>query len=196
MPESFKKSKEQRAKSEERKEFNPSLLTLFFLRFALCALLFASFAFADPPSPFAGENLLNQPAPEFKLKDVNGSEVSLASYKGNVVLLNFWATWCPTCTEEMPSLNKLSRQLKNRKFSVIAVSTDRSVTDVKDFVKTHPLDFTVLVDRGLSVSRSLYKVFVLPTSFLIDKKGVIVERYYGEEDWVGTEMVRKIESLF
>jgi peroxiredoxin len=157
-------------------------------------LLFASFAFADPPSPFAGENLINLPAPEFKLKDVNGSEVSIASYKGTVVLLNFWATWCPSCRDEMPALNKLGRQLKNRKFSIIAVSTERSVSAVRDFLKKYPSDFTVLVDYNLSVSRSLYKVFVLPTSYLIDKKGVIVEKYYGEEDWTGPEIVRKINE--
>ncbi len=173
MPESFK---------------NSLLLTLFFL-------FFVSFAFAQPPSPFAGEQLTDKQAPEFALKDINGSTVSLSSYKGRVVLLNFWATWCPACREEMPALNNLSRQLKNRKFSVLAVSADRSVSDVKDFLKKNPSDFTVVVDDSLSVSRSLYKVFVLPTSFLIDRQGVVVERYYGGEDWDDPAMVRKIESL-
>ncbi len=195
MPESFKNSIEQRAKGRERKEFNSSFLAQCFLLFALCTVLCASFAYADPPSPFAGEKLIDRQAPAFELKDVDGNTVSLSSYKGTVVLLNFWATWCPSCREEFPSLNKLSRQLKNKKFSVIAVSIDRSVSDVRDFLKKHPSGFTVLVDHSLSVSRTLYKVFVLPTSFLIDKSGVIVERYYGEEDWTGPDMVRKIESL-
>ena len=125
-------------------------------------MLCASFAYADPPSPFAGEKLIDRQAPAFELKDVDGNTVSLSSYKGTVVLLNFWATWCPSCREEFPSLNKLSRQLKNKKFSVIAVSIDRSVSDVRDFLKKHPSGFTVLVDHSLSVSRTLYKVFVLP----------------------------------
>src|SRR5208337_109579 len=111
--------------------------------------------------------LINRQAPEFSLKDVNGSTVSLSSYKGRVILLNFWATWCPSCTEEMPSMNKLARQLKNREFSVIAVSTDRSVSDVREFLKKNPSDCTVLLDYSLSVSKPLYKVFMLPTSFLI-----------------------------
>lgn len=157
--------------------------------------LLATDVYSEPPSPYAGEDLLNRPAPEFTLTDVKGSAASLASYKGSVVLLSFWATWCPSCRDEMPSLNKLARTLKNRKFSIIAVSTDRSVTAVSDFLKKHPTDFTVVVDDSLSVSRSLYKVFVLPMSFLIDKRGVIVARYYGGEDWAGPEMVRKIESL-
>ena len=175
-----------------------SFMCCFFclLPYTLCPLPFASSVlYADPPSPFAGEKLINRQAPEFALKDIDGGTVSLSSYKGTVVLLNFWATWCPSCREEIPSFNNLSRQLKNRKFSIIAISADRSVSDVKDFLKKHPSDFTVLMDYSLSVSRHLYKVFVLPTSFLIDKKGVIVERYYGEEDWAGPEMVSKIESL-
>ena len=167
--------------------FSVLLLTVY-------CLLLAS-AYADPPSPFAGEKLINRQAPEFALKDVNGSTVSLSSYKGKVVLLNFWATWCPSCREEMPSMNKLARQLKNREFSIIAVSTDRSVSEVRDFLKKHPSDCTVLVDYSLVVSKPLYKVFVLPTSFLIDKKGIIVEKYFGGEDWTGPDMVKKIESL-
>jgi len=166
----------------------------FFL-FALCTLLSAGFALADPPSPFAGEKLVNQQAPEFTLKDTGGHSVSLTTYRGSVVLLNFWATWCPSCKEEMPSLSKLGRQLKGEKFFIFAVSTDRSAEDAKDYLERHPMDFTVLLDTDVHVSRSLYKVFVLPTSFLIDKKGVIVERYYGEENWTDPEIIKKIESL-
>jgi len=170
-----------------------SLCSVFYVLLTACCLL-PSVLYAEDPSPFAGDKLINRQAPEFRLKDVNGKEVSLASYKGTVVLLNFWATWCPSCRDEMPFLNKLIGQLKNRKFSIIAVSTDRSVSDVKDYLKKHPSDFNVLVDHGLSVSRSLYKVFVLPTSFLIDKNGIIVDKYYGGEDWTDPEVVRKIES--
>lgn len=172
-----------------------SRLVFCFLLFALCALLFASFASAEPPSPFAGDNLINVQAPEFTLNNVDGKAVSLASYRGTVVLLNFWATWCPSCREEMPSMNKLARQFKNRKFSIVAVATDRSSSDVRSYLKKNPSDFTVLVDEGLSVSRSKYKVFVLPMSFLIDKNGMVVERYFGGEDWTDPGMIKKIESL-
>ena len=168
--------------------------SVFYVLLTACCLL-PAVLYAENPSPFAGDKLINRRAPEFKVKDINGSEVSLASYKGTVVLLNFWATWCPSCRDEMPSLNELSGQFKNRKFSVIAVSTDRSVTDVKDYLKKHPLDFTVLVDSNLSISRSLYKVFVLPTSFLIDKNGIVVKKYFGGEEWTDPEVIRKIESL-
>lgn len=174
-----------------------------FMSCALCLVVYAicflpvegTAASAEPPSPFAGDNIVDTQAPDFTLKDADGKAISLASYRGSVVLLNFWATWCPSCREEMPSMNKLVRQFKNRKFAIIEVATDRSSSDVRNYLKKHPSDATVLVDDGLSVSRSLYKVFVLPMSFLIDKKGVIVQKYYGEEDWTNPEIVRKIEGL-
>ena len=176
-----------------------SLFSIFLLDIVCCLVLtvycLLSSAYGETPSPYAGDSLVNSQAPEFTLKDVDGKAVSLASYKGTVVLLNFWATWCPSCRDEMPAMTKLSQQFKNRKFSIIAVSTDRSFSYVRDFLKKHPADFTVLVDDELAVSRSLYKVFVLPMSFLIDKKGMIVERYYGGENWTDPEIARRIDGL-
>ncbi|MGO9015767.1 MAG: redoxin domain-containing protein [Dissulfurispiraceae bacterium] len=204
MRESFKKRQRAKGVGQKLEEdtkggksvFYSLLFTFCFLPLAFSLLPLAdSVIYAGPPSPFDGEKNINQQAPEFALKDINGNTLSLSSYKGRVVLLNFWATWCPSCREEMPSLNKLSQKLKNRNFSIIEVSADRSVSDVKDYLRKHPSDCTVVVDDSLSVSRSLYKVFVLPTSFLIDKKGIIVKKYYGGEDWDGSEMVSKIESL-
>lgn len=150
---------------------------------------------AQPPSPYAVEKLSGQKAPDFTLKDINGNPVSLSSFKGKVVLLNFWATWCPPCRAEIPSMNKLQQMLKNRGLVILAVSTDRAVVDVKDFLKKNPVAFTVVVDYNLSVSRSLYKVFMMPTTFLIDRKGVIVEKYFGEQDWTDPDIIKEIEAL-
>lgn len=150
---------------------------------------------AQPPSPFAVDKLSGQKAPDFTLKDINGNSVSLSSFKGKVVLLNFWATWCPPCKAEIPSMNKLHQKLKNRGFVMLAVSTDRAVIDVKDFLKTTPVNFPVVVDYNLNVSRSLYRVFMMPTTFLIDRKGVIVEKYFGEQDWTEPEIIKEIEAL-
>jgi peroxiredoxin len=160
--------------------------------------LFASLIISEASesqSPFAGDKLINKTAPDFSLKDLKGKTVSLASYRGSVVLLCFWATWCPPCREEMPSLNNLSRQMKNRKFAVIAVSLDRSEEDSRDFFKKYPVDFPALADTKLAVSKSIYKVFMLPTTFLINKKGIIVEKFQGEEDWTEPGIVKRIEEL-
>lgn len=193
MQDSYKVWNEECGTNNKRK-ITASRLFLVFVVLPLFFVLLHS-AFAQDPSPFDGDKLLNHKAPEFALKNLNGSTFSLSSYKGRVVLLNFWATWCPPCRAEIPSLNKLSAHFKDSRFSIIAVATDRSVQDVKEALKSESVDFTVLVDNNISVSRPLYKVFMLPTSFLIDKKGVIVERYYGEVDWTDPQLIKKVESL-
>ncbi|MEJ2696606.1 MAG: redoxin domain-containing protein [Candidatus Sulfobium sp.] len=136
-----------------------------------------------------------QEAADFSLKDLGGKTITLSSLKGKVVILNFWATWCPSCVSEMPSLNTLYKEMKSRGLEVIAVSTDRSASSVGDFKDTHGLAFPVVMDEDREVTR-LYHVFSLPTSFLINKKGIIVEKFYGEYDWTEQEMKEKIEKLF
>lgn len=152
-------------------------------------------AHAQPPSPFAVEKLVGQNAPDFNLKDINGEQVSLSSFKGKVVLLNFWATWCPPCKEELPALNRLQQALKNKGFVVIAVSTDRSASDAREFIRKNPANFIIALDSNLDVSKNLYKVFMIPSTFLIDKRGIIVKRYFGVQDWAGKKMLKEIEVL-
>lgn len=135
-----------------------------------------------------------QKAAEFSLKNLAGKTVSLSASKGKVVLLNFWATWCPSCVSEMPSLNKLYKEIKSRGFEIIAVSTDGSASSVRDFREMHKLRFPVVMDEDREVIR-LYHVFSLPTSFLINKEGFIVEKFYGEYDWTSQEVKGKIEKL-
>jgi peroxiredoxin len=149
---------------------------------------------AQPPSPFDVEKLAGQKAPEFTLRDLTGNQVSLASFKGKTVLLNFWATWCPPCKDELPTIEKLHQAMTHRGLVVLAVSVDTSPTKVKDYVKEHPMSFSVLHDATLSVSRS-YKVFSLPMTFVIDKRGIIVDKHFGHRDWAKPEMVRSIEAL-
>lgn len=157
--------------------------------------LLPSVAFCQPPSPFAIDKMVGKKAPDFTLKDLAGNSVSLSAFKGKVILLNFWASWCPPCRAEMPTINKLNELLKNRGFVVLAVSTDRSIYDVKDYISKNPVNFTVLMDYNLSVSRNLYKVFMMPTTFLIDRKGIIVKKYFGEQDWSRPEMIKEIEEI-
>ncbi|MCL4457874.1 MAG: TlpA family protein disulfide reductase, partial [Nitrospirae bacterium] len=165
------KGKGQRARGALDRTYRLLPIAYCLLLFTIHFLLFTAEGFAQPPSPFAVDKLSGQRAPDFTLKDINGKPVSLSSFKGKVVLLNFWATWCPPCRAEIPSMNKLYQKLKNRGFVILAVSTDRAVIDVKDFLETTPINFPVVVDYNLTVSRNLYKVFMMPTTFLIDKMG-------------------------
>jgi peroxiredoxin len=134
-------------------------------------------------------------AADFSLKDLRGGAVSLSSMRGKVVLLNFWATWCPPCLSEMPSLNKLYLELRPRGFEVVAVSLDKSAENVGEYISKKGFKFLVLIDERNTVSKR-YKVFSTPTSFLIDRQGNIVERFYGEYDWQDREIKAKIEKLF
>lgn len=140
------------------------------------------------------EGMVGREAPEFTLKDVNGKSVPLSAFRGKVVLLNFWATWCPPCKAEMPSFQKLFQAERNRGLEVVAISTDKSVKDVRDYLSKNRFDFTVLVDDNAKV-RNLYRVFSMPTTYLIDRKGVIAEKFMGEYEWTSPEIRTKIEKL-
>ena len=117
------------------------------------------------------------------------------SHKGKVVILVFWATWCPPCKDELQSLNKLYQTYKSRGLVVLAVSSDRSLSSVKDFIAQNPVTFDILFDDKLSVSRDLYKAFMVPTTFVIDRRGVIFKKHFGEQDWTRPELVKEIDSL-
>ena len=149
---------------------------------------------ADGISPLNSDKIINSKAPDFTLKDLNGKTVSLSAYKGKVVLLNFFATWCPPCRAEMPAFNKLYQALKNRGLEVVAVSTDRSINDIKDFLESHKVDFLILFDSD-RIAAKQYRVFSMPTTFLIDRNGMIVEKFYGEYYWTESEKKGKIERL-
>lgn len=167
----------------------------FFPLIVLALVTIACFGCASglayPPHASAAEH---EKAPDFSLKDLEGRTVSLSSLKGKVVLLNFWATWCPSCVAEMPSLNKLYHSMKSRGLEVIGVSTDGSPAEVREYVQKKGLAFRVVVDESRDVSRK-YRVFSLPTTFLVDKKGDISEKFFGDYEWNNPEMKAKIEKL-
>jgi peroxiredoxin len=160
------------------------------LSFFLVFLFLTTEAF----TPFAADELVGKKAPGFTLKDLDNREVSLASLKGKVVLINFWATWCPPCKAEMPSLNMLYSEYKDRGFMVLAISMDRKEQEVIEYLKKNTFSFKVLLDPKMNATR-YYGVFSLPTSFLIDRNGVIVKRYLGEERWNSSSIKNDIQKL-
>ena len=135
------------------------------------------------------------PAPNFTLPDLNGKMVSLTDYKGNVVLLNIWATWCPPCVEEMPSMEKLHQELKDEGFKILAVSIDVSGAEaVIPFMKKHKLGFSALTDTTGAI-KNLYQTIGVPESFIIDKDGIIVEKVIGPRDWAASGAIRYFRNL-
>lgn len=134
-------------------------------------------------------------APNFTLPDLDGKMVSLADFKGQVVLLNIWATWCAPCVEEMPSMEKLHQELKDEKFVILAVSIDESGAKVvRPFMKKHKLSFPALIDSAGTL-KSLYRTTGVPESYIIDKDGRVLEEIIGPRDWAAAGAIRYFQNL-
>jgi peroxiredoxin len=134
-------------------------------------------------------------APDFAVPNLEGQAVRLSAYRGQVVLVNLWATWCPPCRDEMPSMEQLHQRFKDRGFVLLAVSQDEGgVAPVKSFVDQMKVTFPVLVDQQGEVGRK-YGVWGFPESFLVDREGRIVERVIGPRDWVAPAQIAQIEAL-
>ena len=120
----------------------------------------------------AGPGDVGQPAPDFALERPAGGQIRLADYRGQVVLLNFWATWCVPCRSEMPGIEATYRAYRERGFQVLAVNVQESPADVQPFIAELGLSFPAVLDRDAAVSR-LYRARALPSSFLVDRDGTV-----------------------
>jgi len=128
----------------------------------------------------------------FSLPDLQKNMQGLP--KGEVILLNFWATWCPPCRQEMPSMVALSKKYAAKGLKVVAVSVDRDGKALEDFVAEYKLPFKVLHDVDSTVSAS-YGVFRYPETFLIDREGKVQEHLIGAVDWMSAPMQKNIEQM-
>lgn len=115
---------------------------------------------------------------DFKLKDLNGKEVSLSDFKGKKVFLNFWASWCPPCKAEMPDMQKLYQETKDSDLVILAVNVGESRDEAKSFLTDNKYNFAALLDLDQSVARQ-YNITGIPTSFFIDAEGNIVNKRVG-----------------
>lgn len=135
-------------------------------------------------------------APDFNLPDLQGKSQRLSDYRGKVVFLNFWATWCKPCKEEMPSMQALWDNLKQEDFVMLAISMDRVTTkkDIPPFVESMKLAFPILTDSwGQTDNR--YKLMGVPETYIIDQNGVLREKVIGPRDWSRAESITTIVQL-
>jgi len=158
----------------------------------VAAIVFAAlWATGPPPEPIRP----GQEAPGFELPRLaGGPPVRLADLRGKVVLLNFWATWCKPCEDEMPAMQRLHEALAGTDFELLAVSLDDDRAAVEAFQERLGLGFPILLDPAKKVSVA-YQTYRYPESYLIDREGRILARYVGPREWDAAVYLDRIRSL-
>ena len=131
---------------------------------------------------------VDYPAPELALNDLTGNRASLADYRGQVVLVNLWATWCPPCKQEMPAFEAYYRKHADQGFTIIAVNDGDPAPEVAEFVEEYGLTFPIWLDPAYVATEQAFKTLNLPSSFVINRDGQIVLR------WVGGVNLRTLEE--
>ncbi|MDP1947580.1 MAG: TlpA disulfide reductase family protein [Nitrospirota bacterium] len=147
--------------------------------------------------PVAERNVvkLGEPAPNFRLRDLNGQMVSLSDLRGKVVLLNFWATWCGPCRVEMPAMEELYRTFSRNDFEILAVSTDAQGASItRPFQQENHLTFPILHDADYRVGLT-YGARSLPMTFMVDRQGIVRHQIFGARDWAAAEAHQLVQML-
>jgi peroxiredoxin len=170
------------------------------IRSAVLTLLLLGCQKTDPPALITAVSQEEAPrigylAPNFRLINLDGQDVSMASLNGKVVFLNFWATWCLACKAEMPSMERLYRDYKHNGLEMLAVSNDmEGASIVRPFVEKFKLTYPILLDPDFRVDDK-YLIRSVPTTVLVDRNGVITHRIVGARNWNAPESRDLIEKL-
>ena len=179
---------------------HPSVFRYKSLSILLGCLLFFSVHAEEREQPKLGHVLTALaepiPAPDFTLEDLDAKKVHLKDFSGKVVMINFWATWCPPCRRELPSMERLHQHYKDKGFSVISLNQMEDVEQVFSYVAaldTYP-SYPILMDKNSTVSRA-YDVLGLPTTYIIDKKGKVRYRAIGGREFDHPEVEKLIQEL-
>jgi thiol-disulfide isomerase/thioredoxin len=131
---------------------------------------------------------------EITLEDPTGRPISLAEFRGKIVFINFWTTWCLACVIEMPSMEKLHQAFKDKDFVMLAINLQETASRVKQFYKEHKLTFTTLLDTTGDVGAGL-GIRSIPTTFILDKNGRIIGKALGPREWEGKKSIALFEYL-
>ncbi len=171
-------------------------ISLVFLLLAAGTILYMAISGAQQTPTVNKENTAPFVLPEVVVVDGTETPVTLEVFTGQVVLVNLWATWCPPCVVELPSLDSLQARFKDNGFKVVAISMDRSSLDIiKNFLRERDIHFLdVYWDRDNEIPMK-WKYRGLPTSFLIDRAGNVVETFDGPYDWSKGAVFEKIKVL-
>jgi thiol-disulfide isomerase/thioredoxin len=170
-----------------------SLFRTNILQWVVPALVsaWAAGASAEPKlKPWDGAN----PPPSIDLKTLDGQPFTLGQLRGKVVIVNFWATWCEPCVEEMPSMQKLRTHLAGQPFEIVAVNHQEGEARIRSFLKKVPLEFTIVRDTDGAVTRA-WKARIFPSSYVVDGEGKIRYVLAGSTDWESPDAMKQIQAL-
>ena len=134
-------------------------------------------------------------APDFSLPSLSGGPLSLKDYRGRVVFINFWATWCATCKVEMPSMEKVYRKFKDQGLEMLTISVDKDQSLIQPFLKEYDLTFPVLLDPKSETAKKAYKTTGVPETFIVNKQGIIVHKAIGPRDWATNDAMAAFKQL-
>jgi len=140
------------------------------------------------------ENPDRPPAPDFEIPDIDGKLRRLSDYRGKVVVLNFWATWCPPCREEMPAMQHAWEQVRNENIVIVAVNIGETADEIFTFTGDYDVDFPLLMDQDSAVVQQ-WPIQGLPTTYVIDPEGRLVYRAIGGRAWDAPEILDKLRAL-
>jgi peroxiredoxin len=160
---------------------------------ALCSLTLCLASIGWPGSTAAALEAGTR-APEIGLRDLDGRPIRLSALRGKVVVVDFWASWCAPCREEMPVLERLYKKYKDDGLVVVGVSVDREKGNVRKFLKRNPVSFPIVHDSGHQVA-GRYEPPRMPSSFIIDKRGVVRHVHAGFRSGDGSQFEREIKAL-
>ena len=133
-------------------------------------------------------------APQFELRDLDGNVHRMSDYRGKVVVVNFWATWCPPCREEMPSMQRAWEQLSEEDIAMLAINVGEDEDQIFTFTADYPVEFPLLMDQNSEVIQQ-WPVRGLPTTFVVDPEGRLVYQAIGGRDWDAPDLLAQLRAL-
>ena len=191
-PEAIEKIEEEDVRRKVGAKWKEAVLLLIFI---LLIAFVAGYSRTREKGPDVKIIGVADKAPEFSRPDVDGKPVSLSGYRGKVVMVHFWATWCPPCVEEMPALDALYRAMKGKDLEVLAISADEDGAGaVIAFMRKNKLSLPVLFDPGGAVAAS-YGTFRLPETYIVDREGVVRYKEIGARDWSVPESAAIVKNI-
>jgi cytochrome c biogenesis protein CcmG, thiol:disulfide interchange protein DsbE len=170
-----------------------SVKTDRFLQIAIGALLLV-FIFVIYQSVHEKITGVGDSAPDFSIKTDNGRTLSVSNFGGRLLVLNFWATWCPPCVDEMPSLDRFHQQLSGSGVVVLGVSVDKDQAVYRGFLERAKVSFLTARDPEAEISAD-YGTFKYPETYIIDSRGKVVQKIIGPENWSDERMLSYVKSL-